>query len=136
MARRRRLLGGAAPRFAVHFALMLLDIEQRRIEPDITIVELAGRLALGRESQRIETLVEELARSGERKVVLDMGRIDYIDSAGVGLVALAAGKLRENGGRVIVVAPEGRVLHLLQMTQMTAIVTVVATPAEATAAFA
>ena len=115
---------------------MLLEIEQRRIEPDITIVELAGRLALGRESQRIETLVEELARSGERKVVLDMGRIDYIDSAGVGLVALAAGKLREGGGRVIVVAPEGRVLHLLQMTQMTAIVTVVSTSAEATAAFA
>jgi anti-sigma B factor antagonist len=115
---------------------MLLDIEQRRVEPDITVVELAGRLALGRESQRIETLVEQLASAGERKVILDMGRIDYIDSAGIGLVALAAGKIRENGGRVIVVAPEGRVLHLLRMTQMNTIVTVVSTSAEATAAFA
>ena len=123
------------PRYPEPIA-MLLRIEQRRIEPDITLVELSGKLALGRESQRIETLVDELAHAGERKVILDMERIDYIDSAGVGLVALATGKLREAGGRVVVVAPEGRVLHLLEMTQMNAIVTVVATPADAVAAFA
>ena len=115
---------------------MPLQIEERRIEPDITVVELAGRLALGRESQRIEVLVDELAKRGALKVVLDMTKVEYIDSAGIGLVALAAGKLREAGGRVVVVTPEGKVLHLLNMTQMNSIVTVCATPAAAAAAFA
>src|SRR5258706_492751 len=90
--------------------LMLLRIDERQIEPDITLVELTGKLALGRESQRIESLVDELAQRGAIKVVLDMSKVDYIDSAGIGLVALAAGKLKEVGGRVVVVAAEGRVL--------------------------
>lgn len=115
---------------------MTLQIEERRMEPDITLVEVTGRLALGRESQRIETLVDELVKRGAIKVVLDMTKVDYIDSAGIGLIALASGKLKEAGGRCIVVAPEGRVLHLLNLTQMNAIVTVCPTPQAAAAAFA
>jgi anti-sigma B factor antagonist len=115
---------------------MLLQIEERRIEPDITAVELAGRLALGRESQRIEQLVDELAKRGVMKVVLDMSKVEYIDSAGIGLVALAAGKLREARGRVVVVAPEGKVRSLLQLTQIDSIVTICPTLEAARAAFA
>src|ERR1041385_8916802 len=115
---------------------MLLEIRERRIEPDVTVVELAGKLSLGRESQKIETLVEDLGRRGALKTILDMSGVDYIDSAGIGLVALAAGKLREAGGRLVVVAGEGKVLSLLRMTQMDSIVTICPTPAEAAAAFA
>jgi anti-sigma B factor antagonist len=104
---------------------MLLQIEEKRIDPDITVVELAGKFALGRESQRIETIVDELLKSGRVRVVLDMTGVDYIDSAGVGLVTLSAGKM-------VVVAPEGgRVLTLLKMTQVNMIVTVSATVADA-----
>ena len=103
---------------------MLLQIEEKKIDHDITVVELVGKLALGRESQRIETMVDELLKSGRVLVVLDMSGVDYIDSAGVGLVALTSGRLKEGGGKMIVVAPEGRVLTLLKMTQITLIVTV------------
>ena len=110
---------------------MLLQIAERQVEPDITVVELSGKLALGRESQRLETLVEDLVRKGTQRVIVDMTGVDYIDSAGIGMVALAAGKLRESGGKLAVVAPEGRVLHLLTMTQMNTIVKVCPTVAEA-----
>jgi len=103
---------------------MLLQIAERLVEPDITIVELSGKLALGRESQRIESVIEELVRKGSKRVVLDMSGVEYIDSAGMGMVALAAGKLREVGGKLAVVATGGRVLHLLTLTQMSSIVTV------------
>src|SRR5713226_6669621 len=111
---------------------MLLQIEEKRIEPDITVVELVGKLALGRESQRIETIVDELLKDGSVRVILDMTGVDYIDSAGVGLVALSSGRLKEGGGKLVVVAPEGRVLTLLKMTQVTLIVTVCPTLAVAT----
>ena len=45
---------------------MLLEFTEREIAPDITVVELIGRLALGRESQRIETLVDDLASAAPR----------------------------------------------------------------------
>ena len=114
---------------------MLLQITEKRIEPDITLVELAGKLALGRESQKVETLVEGFSKKGDLRVIFDMTKVDYIDSAGIGLVALASGKLKDSGGRLVVVAPEGRVLQLLKMTQVAKIVTVCATVAEAADVF-
>jgi anti-sigma B factor antagonist len=114
---------------------MLLQLEERRMEPDITIVDLAGRLALGRESQRIEFLVEDFAKQGIHKVIMDMTKVDYIDSAGIGLIALAAGRMKESAGELVIVAPEGRVLHLLEMTQVNRIVTVCPTLAEAAGVF-
>ena len=113
---------------------MLLHIVEREMAPDITVVELTGRLALGRESQRIESLVEELSKKPSRKVIFDLTGVDYIDSAGIGMVALASGKLKESGGTLALVAPEGRVLQLLNLTQMGMIVKVYPTLAAAAAA--
>jgi anti-anti-sigma factor len=113
---------------------MLLQIAERQVEPDITVVELTGTLELGNESQRIESLIEDLVRKGTRRLVVDMSGVDHIDSSGIGVVALAAGRLREAGGRLAVAVAEGRVLHLLNLTQMHAIVTIRATVAEAVGA--
>jgi len=113
---------------------MLLQIAERKIEPDISVMELTGKLALGRESQRIEDLMEEYVQKGILRVILDMSGVDHIDSAGIGVVALSSGRIREAGGKLAVVAPEGRVLHQLKLTQMTTIVTVCATVGEAEAA--
>lgn len=111
---------------------MLLQIEQRQVEPDIIVVELSGTLALGAESQRIESLVEELIKKGSRRIVVDMSGVEHIDSAGIGMVALAAGRMREAGGKLAVVAAsEGRVRQLLTQTQMNTIVTVCASADEA-----
>ena len=113
---------------------MLLEIAEREIAPDITVVELTGRLALGRESQRIETLVDDLVKRGSLRVIFDMTGVDYMDSAGIGMLALATGKLKEVGGNLAIVALEGRVLQLLNLTQMTAIVQVCPTVVAAAAA--
>jgi anti-sigma B factor antagonist len=113
---------------------MLLNIVERKVEPDITVVELSGRLALGRESQRIESLFEDLARKGVSRVVLDLTGVDYIDSAGIGMLALASGKLKEGGGKLAIAAPEGRVMQLLNLTGMSVILKVCPTVDAATAA--
>jgi anti-sigma B factor antagonist len=114
---------------------MLLQIEESRVEPDIALVELKGRLALGRESQRVEALADELVKSGRLKTILDLTGVDYIDSAGIGIVALISGKLKGAGGRLAIVAPAGRVLQMLTMTQMTRILSVSPTVADAMAVF-
>jgi anti-anti-sigma factor len=112
---------------------MLLRVEQRQVEPDITLVEFAGKLTLGPESQLIEQLVEELAEEGRCRVIFDMSRIDYIDSAGVGLIAMASGRFKEKQGRLVIVAPPGRVQHELHVTQMDRLVTVLPSTAQAIA---
>ena len=96
---------------------------------------MTGRFALGRESQRLESIVDELVKSGSTRTILDLTGVNYVDSAGIGLIALAAGRLKEAGGRLVVVAPDGRVLEMLKMTQVNRIVTVCPTAQEAAKAF-
>ena|SRR5947207_1100079 len=112
---------------------MLLEIAERQMEPDITLVVLTGKLALGRECQRVETLVEDLVKRRAKRVIFDLTGVDYTDSAGIGMLALAAGKMKESGGSLTVVAPEGRVLNLLNLTQLTSIIKVCPTVAAAAA---
>ena len=114
--------------------MSLLNIVERKVDPDITVLEVTGRLALGRESQRIETMMEDLAKKGSMKVVLDLTGVEYIDSAGIGMLALASGKFKEAGGSMAVVAPDGRVLQMLKLTQMSAILQVHPTVQAAAAA--
>jgi anti-sigma B factor antagonist len=114
---------------------MLLQIEERDLASGIRLVELKGKLALGRESQRVETLVDELAKTGRLRAIFDMTHVDYIDSAGIGMLALASGKMREAGGKLAIVAPEGRVLQLLKLTQIIAILSVSASVDDAVKTF-
>jgi anti-sigma B factor antagonist len=97
---------------------MLLQIETRRIAPDITLVELAGKIALGRESSKIETLVQDLLRQNEKKLVFDVSRVDHIDSTGIGIMAYCFGTLNRSGGEMRLAGATGKVLHLLQITHL------------------
>ena len=103
---------------------MLLQIEEHESDGGIMIVGMAGKLALGRESQRVEQTVDDLVKKSAKKVIFDLTKVDYIDSAGIGLLALASGKIREAGGKLVVVAGAGRVLDMLKLTQMTSVITV------------
>ena len=91
---------------------MLLEIETKRIAPDITILELTGKIALGRESQRIETLVQDLLRQNERKIIFDLTRVDHMDSTGIGVMAYCFGTLNRCGGEFRVAGANGKVLPL------------------------
>jgi anti-anti-sigma factor len=113
---------------------MQLEIAEREIAPDITVVELTGKLELGRESQRMEVLVEDLVKRGSTRVIFDMRGVEYMDSAGLGMLALASGRLKEVGGNLAVVAAEGRVLQMLNQTQICMIVLVCPTVDAAAAA--
>jgi len=97
---------------------MLLQIETRRIEPDIMVLQISGKIALGRESQKIEVLVQDLLRRNEKKLVFDLARVDHVDSTGIGILAYCFGTLNRGGGELRVAGATGKVLHLLQITHL------------------
>jgi len=97
---------------------MLLEIETRRIEPDITVLALAGKISLGRESQRIEALVQDLLRQDQKKIILDISRVDHVDSTGIGILAYCYGTVNRSSGDLRIAGAGGKVLHLLQITRL------------------
>ena len=115
---------------------MLLQINERTLEPGITHVQVTGRLTLGREAQRLETLAGDLVQRGVGKVILDLSGVEYIDSSGIGIVVLSSGKLKQAGSKMVLVATEGRVLQLLKMARLDSLLTISDTVDKAAAAVA
>jgi anti-anti-sigma factor len=93
-----------------------MQITQSRIEPDIDVVALVGRLTLGRETTAFEAAIDALLAKGARKVVLDFSQLDYIDSAGLGVILSAASKLKQAGGSARLAKVGTRVMQVLKLT--------------------
>src|SRR5574341_465972 len=79
-------------------AAMILQIETKRVQPDIVVLGFKGRITLGRESQQIETMVKDLVNQREKKLVFDLSGVDYIDSSGLGVLTYAFKAMQDSGG--------------------------------------
>lgn len=112
---------------------MLLSISTRTCEPGITIVELSGKVTLGRESSQIEPLAMKLLGEGVRKIVFDVSGVTYIDSSGMGQIAFSAGKIGQAGGQCRVAGAKGLVLEVFKITRIDSVVPFTDTVEEACA---
>ncbi|MCW5982761.1 MAG: STAS domain-containing protein [Bryobacteraceae bacterium] len=90
-------------------------MEIRQIAPDITAVELRDRVVSGRESQSVEGKIDELLRT-TKKIIIDISKVYYLDSAGIGLLIGCAGKANKAGAHLRIVGPEPRVKRLFELT--------------------
>ena len=100
---------------------MLLQIETRRIDPDITVLALTGKITMGRECQKVEQTVKDLLQQNFKKLIFDITAVDHIDSTGVGILAYGFGAVTRAGGILRVVGAGGKVLHVLQITRLTSV---------------
>jgi anti-anti-sigma factor len=113
-----------------------LEVHKKRIEPDIALVELIGKMIYGCECQQIEWLIAELLGEGERKIIFDISGVRQLDSTGVGIIVMCSGKVKAAGGELRVAGAEGHVKTVLQVTQVAKILTLHTTKAEALSGFA
>jgi anti-anti-sigma factor len=82
---------------------MILSIEQKRIDPDIVVMELSGRITMGSDSQKIEWAVVQLLKESQKKVIFDLTDVCYVDSSGVGILMMCYAKLKKAGGALYLV---------------------------------
>jgi anti-anti-sigma factor len=112
-----------------------LDIQRKRIEPDVVVVEIVGRIILGHECQQIEWLIADLLSKNERKIIFDISGISHIDSTGVGIIVMCFGNLKKAGGELHVAGAKGTVEQVLKMTNVDKVIPLYPTMAEAVEAF-
>jgi anti-anti-sigma factor len=113
-----------------------LDVERTRVEPDVALVELAGKMVYGPECRQIEWLTAELLDEGERKIVFDLSRLSHLDSSGLGTLVMCSAKIKEAGGRLRVSSAEGHVKTVLKITDAGKILDLHPSRIEALQAFA
>jgi anti-sigma B factor antagonist len=90
----------------------------RRVEPDLTVVELTGHLNLGNELMTVEAAVKRTIDEGARKLVIDVTKLDYIDSAGIGMLVACNGQIERAGGKMRVAGAQGTVAKAFEVVHM------------------
>jgi anti-anti-sigma factor len=93
----------------------------RTVEPGITILEITGRLNVGTHLSQTQSQISELIHMGSRKLILDLSKLDYIDSASIGMLIGAQKEMVEGGGAMRIAGaqgPAGRTLQLIHMEKI------------------
>jgi len=85
---------------------------------DVAIVDLAGRLTLGDGSGTLRSTIKDLIAAGERKILINLKEITYIDSSGLGELVSSYATMTSAGGRIKLLNAEKRVRDLLTATKI------------------
>jgi anti-sigma B factor antagonist len=88
---------------------------------DIAVLDISGRITLGEGNIMLRDLVRDLTDKGTRKIVLNLGEVQYIDSSGIGELVKTHTTVRNQGGQLRLANLSKRVSDLLQMTRLTAV---------------
>jgi anti-sigma B factor antagonist len=84
----------------------------------VMIVDLSGRITLGEGSVILRDTVRELISKGNKKILLNLGEVNYIDSSGIGELVSAFTTVRNQGGELKLLRLTKKVHDLLQITKL------------------
>jgi anti-sigma B factor antagonist len=103
---------------------------------DVTVIDLAGRITLGEGSSALRDALKEHIAKGEKKILLNLGEVSYIDSSGIGELVSGFTTVTNQGGQMKLLGLNKRVKDLLQVTKLYTVFEVFEDEAEAIRSYA
>ena|SRR5258708_7721836 len=94
-----------------------MNIATREVS-HVTIVDLNGRITLGDETGRLRDTIHQLIATGNKKIVLNLSQVDYIDSSGVGELVSSFTAVRNSGGELKLYGLSKKVRDILNVTKL------------------
>lgn len=96
---------------------MALKIASREVS-GVSVLDLSGQITLGEGSVQLREAVRGLLGRGKKNILLDMGNVDYIDSAGLGELVSAFTSAKNQQAEVKLLKLTRKVQGLLQLTKL------------------
>jgi anti-sigma B factor antagonist len=116
--------------------LPMLEIQTKHLPPDIVVLEITGRITIGRECKQLEWAADNLVREkNEKKIIFDLSGVTHMDSTGVGIIVMSAGVVKEAGGELRLAGANKHIESVLKVTSMDKLVSWSPTVSEAAASF-
>ena len=96
---------------------MTMKSSTRQVD-GVSIVDLSGRITLGEGSTMLRDIVRDMIAKGQKKILLNLGDVTYIDSSGIGELVSAFTTVRNGGGELKLLNLTKKVHDLLQITKL------------------
>jgi anti-sigma B factor antagonist len=94
-----------------------MKISTRQVD-GVTVVDCSGRITLGEGSVTLRDTVSQLLAKNQKKILLNLGEVNYIDSSGIGELVSAFTTVRKQGGDLKLLNLTKKVHDLLQITKL------------------
>jgi anti-sigma B factor antagonist len=91
---------------------------ERNNQGGVTVVTVQGVIKLGESASQFSTYLQDLLDEGVRAVLVDLSRIDHVDSTGLGELVGYLQRFTEEGRRLALLNPYARILNLLKLTRL------------------
>ena len=89
-----------------------------RINRDFPVLDLNGKLILGPATMKLRNAVREAAAKKSEKIVLNLRGVTHIDSCGLGELVSSYSHVKSQGGNVVLLSPQDRIMSLLILTKL------------------
>ena len=96
---------------------MSLKTGSRQVD-GVTIVDLNGRIVLGEATTALRELLQNLVTQGQKKILLNLADVSYIDSSGLGALVSGFTSLTGQQGSLKLLNLTKKVQDLLQITKL------------------
>lgn len=103
---------------------------------DVSVMDAVGRITLGEGSSVFRETLRELVGKGQKKVLLNLAGVSYIDSSGIGELVSGFTSVTNQGGQLKLLNLNKRVQDLLQITKLYTVFEVFEDEAAAVRSFA
>ena len=84
----------------------------------VSVVDISGKITIGEGDVQLREKVNELLDAGESRILLNLEKVKYMDSAGIGELVACYKRAKEKEGTVKLLNPSGKVYDLLQLTKL------------------
>jgi len=94
-----------------------MNVSSREVN-GVTVVDMSGRITLGEGGVVLRDTIHDLLDKGNKKILLNLGNVTYIDSSGIGELITAFTAVRKQGGDLKLLNLTKKVRDLLQITKL------------------
>ena len=84
----------------------------------VVVIDVEGKILLGEGDVEIKQAVDGLLRQGKKNILLNLAKVPYLDSTGLGEIIRCFTAIRRNGGQLKLLSPNQRVIDLLSITKL------------------
>ena len=91
---------------------------EERVIGDVTVLDLKGKMTLGEGDELLKDKINSLIHQGQKKLLLNLEGVPYIDSAGLGEIVRTYTTVSRQGGNLKLVNLTKRITDLLSITKL------------------
>ena len=111
-----------------------LKIKERRAG-DVTVLDLNGHLRMDGGSAILHNTMSHLLAQGQRKILLNLAGVAYVDSSGLGELISSHITLKDNDGQLKLLHMTQRVRELMKITKLLTVFDIYESKSEALDSF-